>query len=217
MAQIGWRSYWRDRLCDAWHQAVSYAGEQAPWDLAVIPAVGVIAIVVSLFLPGENWLKALLGLLIAIGGLFGAIVLLFIWNVLWAPINHARRLERVRQERETWEELAQLEFEHFFKYGNIVKDMLQMKIIQTDMLQQTNWRQLAVNWRKLLGEAATKYLTAFEAQRLSSNAGLTLQGIPGAPQEVDRYHRDLDGRLQRLENLIDHQAWKRGDASDGAE
>ena len=100
------------------------------------------------------------------------------------------------------------EFEHYYKYGNLLKSMLENSIVQSDELQLAKWRQLALEWEILLKKCAKEYLAPFESQRLWSDAGLTLRDLSGVSDQVNRFHRQMDARMQRLESLIEHEPWK---------
>jgi hypothetical protein len=204
---MGWRSYWKDRIREAWHASIDYAHEQAPWDMVVIPSGAAIGVILGWLLPGGSWEKVLIGFGAAVVSLAGAVLLLFAWNVMWAPVNHARRLGIAREQEDTRRQHILGQFDHLYKYGNLLKDMLSIAVVQNDELQLSRWRILGLEWERFLRDHATCSLSPFEAQRLWSDAGLTVQGLPGASDEVNKYHRRMDAVLQRLEHLIERKPW----------
>lgn len=132
----------------------------------------------------------------------------FLWTLAWAPVNHARELTREHEHRDEIERRVLEQFDHLYWHGNLLKSMLAMMAVQTDELQLANWRGLALKWERFLKEHAEGSLARFEAQRLWSDAGLTLHGLPGASKTINKYHRRMDAVMQRLESLIERRAWQ---------
>lgn len=146
----------------------------------------------------------------------------WIWLVLLLAVSLAvlfegahreiSRLQRggelAHQAQDEMHKRIREEFEHYYKYGNLLKSMLENSIVQSDELQLAKWRQLALEWEILLKKCAKEYLAPFESQRLWSDAGLTLRDLSGVSDQVNRFHRQMDARMQRLESLIEHEPWK---------
>ena len=141
---VGWRSYWNERRRDAWGHTLAYARDQLPWDLAMIPSLAAIGVFLGWILPVDPWQKVLAGFVIAFFALAGPIVLVFLWNILWAPVNHARKLTRSRDHEDALSQRAREQFEHLYKYGILQKSILEFPNVQRDQLQLSKWRILAL-------------------------------------------------------------------------
>lgn len=163
-------------------------------------------LVASAIMAPDGLAKALIPFGITVAALLMTAGLFFLWSLAWAPVNHSRGLEIIRQRQNERYQQVQEDFEHLHKYGNLLLAMLE-GLVQDETLF-LKWERVAHNWERLLTERAKTYLTPFERQRLKSTAGLTLRSLPNASLDMNRYYQHLDAIVQRLERLLEAQPWK---------